>query len=557
MDLPSNTVQPNSSSELTTTPVSRHQAWLGPALVFLLICAIEALSRTSLRLPNPPALLLMAVVFSSFSGGLRSGILSAGLAWLYFAYYFSNPDQRFTYTDENLRRVVVWIFATPAMAVMTGLLKRRADRASADMLRSEREHSAQLAQALEEQKKAEDALRRARDELEVRVEERTASERSARQEAERANHLKDEFILTVSHELRTPLTAVVGWISMLKHGTLDAAATSHALDVIERCAKNEAALVEDLLDMSSVMSGRLRLESIQLDLKPVLATALDAVRPAAEAKNIALHLHLESPLGRVPGDPVRLRQVLWNILSNALKFTPKDGRIDVRVGMQAQQVLFSVRDNGIGIVPEYLPFVFDRFSQQDSSTTRHYGGMGVGLAISRYLVEAHGGTISVESAGTGKGTTVTVLLPALGGLDEAPLLPAAGKAGKPSLDGLKLLLVDDDEDTRDILSSILKSYGANVRVTASVEETLTALRQNKPDVILADIGMPGEDGYSLIRRLKGMAEHGRDIPAIAVTAYAKSDDRKKSLAAGFRAHVTKPVEPDELAAAVASVAGRN
>ena len=394
-----------------------------------------------------------------------------------------------------------------------------------------------------------------------------AREQVARGEAEAANRAKDEFLATVSHELRTPLNAIVGWGRMIRNTKMDEKGLAHALDIIERNAKLQAQLIDDLLDVSRIISGKLRLTVMPVELPPVIEAALDVIRPAAEAKNIRLQVMLDSNAGLVSGDPDRLQQVIWNLLSNAVKFTQKGGRVQVTLEQLDSHVLITVSDTGKGIAPGFLPYVFDRFRQADSSITRLHGGLGLGLAIVRQLVDLHGGSVQAQSPGEGQGATFSVQLPVIiahgsgrfaVNAEEANASSAAlqGSFGSsPSLEGLSVLVVDDDPDARDLLAAILEERKAQVTTVASAAEAYETIEWLRPDVIISDIGMPGEDGYSLIRnvRLKEARDRQGWKPAIALTAHARVEDRMRALSAGYQAHVAKPVEPAELVAVIASL----
>jgi PAS domain S-box-containing protein len=392
-------------------------------------------------------------------------------------------------------------------------------------------------------------------------EERTyllGAERAARSRAEALNRSRDEFLATLSHELRTPLTAILGWARLLQTGGLDSATTRRAIETIERNARLQAQLIDDLLDVSRVVSGQVRLDVRPVDLVSVAQAVLEAFGPAADAKRIRVQAALDPGAGSVRGDAARLQQVVWNLVSNAIKFTPEGGEIEVVLSSQPERVTLQVRDTGIGISPEFLPHVFDRFSQEEGGTTRRRGGLGLGLAIVRHLVELHGGTVHAQSPGDGQGATFTVVLPghpAPGAMepvrpdDEAALSPAA-------LSGRRVLLVEDETDTRDLLATALARYGAAVTATASAAEALRLLDDRPPDVLVTDIAMPGMDGYELIRRVRAAGSPGRDLPAVALTAYARPEDRERALAAGFQAHLPKPVDPAGLARAVAALAAR-
>jgi len=391
-------------------------------------------------------------------------------------------------------------------------------------------------------------------------------EQEARAEAERASRAKDEFIATVSHELRTPLNAVLGWARLLRTGRLDASATERAMEAIERSATTQAQIVDDLLDVARIVRGRLKLDVREADLGGAVEAAAETVRPAANAKGIGLEIDIEEGGGAVRGDPARLQQIVWNLLANAIKFTPSGGRVEVRVRRLPDRVRLEVRDDGAGIDPDFLPHVFERFRQGDSSPTRAHGGLGIGLAIVRHLVEAHGGSVSASSPGRNQGATFTVDLPVLGDAPRtaARPLPRGGvrpwhpPGDIPSLGGLHVLVVDDDDDTLDALRHLLEQSGARVSTASSASTAFQALAGEPPDVLLSDIGMPGEDGFSLIRRVRGLdPERGGKVPAAALTAYTQPSDRDRALSAGFQAFLAKPVDPRELAAAVARLAGRS
>jgi PAS domain S-box-containing protein len=381
-------------------------------------------------------------------------------------------------------------------------------------------------------------------------------------EAQEANRVKDEFLATLSHELRTPLTAILGWASMLRTGRFDEDATRRALETIERNARAQRQIVEDVLDVSRIVTGRLRLDARPVELGPLVESAIEGVRPAAEAKNVSLSTKLARDAGTISADPDRLQQVMWNLLSNAVKFTPQGGRVEVELRRDGRHAVVRVADTGQGIAAEFLPYVFDRFRQADSSTTRQHGGLGLGLAIVRHLVELHGGSVRAESEGAGRGSAFTVTLP-LKAVAPSPRFEGAGgpraaagpEAQMPSLAGKSLLLVEDDEDARVMLRSLLEGRGARVTAAASAAEAWEALAGARFDVLLSDIGMPVEDGYSLVRRLREReAARGGLLPAVALTAYARDEDRTRALLSGFHAHVSKPVNPAELVAVVASLA---
>jgi signal transduction histidine kinase/CheY-like chemotaxis protein len=409
-----------------------------------------------------------------------------------------------------------------------------------------------------------DALSRTNAELAREIEERrrVEAERTAALERERdANRLKDEFLATLSHELRTPLNAVLGWTRILRAASLEPAMQARALESIERNARAQARLVEDLLEISRIVTGKLRLAVQDIDLATLVERAVEVVRPAAAAKRLRLSLHIASRPALTMGDPDRLQQIFWNLLSNAVKFTPVEGEVAVTLDTGPDGYTLCVRDTGPGIDPKFLPFVFEPFRQADASPSREHGGLGLGLAIARQLVELHGGTIRVRSEHTG-GCTFEVRLPSVVADPVAippdtppPMALEPLEADADLLSGSHLLVVDDEEDAREMLATVLRRYGATVTAVASAEAALQAMALRVPDVLLSDIGMPGEDGYSLIRRIRALpASHGGAIPAVAITAYASAQDQRAVRAAGYQAHLSKPVDPDDVARLVASLA---
>jgi two-component system, chemotaxis family, CheB/CheR fusion protein len=406
-----------------------------------------------------------------------------------------------------------------------------------------------------------DDVKRAQEERERLL----TSEHEARQQAETANRLKDEFLATVSHELRTPLNAIMGWAHMLNRGSLDEKTTARAVEIIERSARAQNQLISDLLDVSRMIMGQIRFEMSAVELIPVIQAATDTIRPAADAKGVELRLMLDTAAGLVSGDAARLQQIVWNLLTNAVKFTSRNGHVDVRLKREDTSVVIIVSDNGEGISPEFLPHIFDRFRQAESTTTRQHGGLGLGLAIVRNLVELHGGTVRAASHGVGQGATFTVTFPLMAvqlpnsdfesGNEDAEHQSQIGHPPSAILAGLRVLVVDDEPDARELLSLALTHSGAEVRASATASEALEILDQWKPDVLVSDIGMPSEDGYSLIRKVRARdSKHNGLIPALALTGYASTDDAARALAAGYQTHMPKPVAPRELVAAVASLA---
>jgi signal transduction histidine kinase len=399
-----------------------------------------------------------------------------------------------------------------------------------------------------------------------------ARERVARVEAERllttaqaANRIKDEFLATLSHELRTPLNAMLGWSRILLSRTMHDAETRRGLETIARNARAQAQLIDDLLDMSQIVSGKVRVEAQRLELAPIVEAAVESVMPSAEAKSIVIRRAIDREAGPVLGDPSRLQQVMWNLLINAVKFTPSGGSIDVGVRRTGADAEIVVHDSGVGIQEDFLPHLFERFRQADSSITRKFGGLGLGLSIVKQLVELHGGTVDAESGGAGRGATFIVRLPirARGEVGapsrETPMSapPSAPRVTLVSLAGLKILVVDDEADARDLLQMVLEEAHAEVIVAASAADGLALVQSAAPDVIVSDIGMPERDGYQLIRDVRSLdPSRGGRTPAVALTAFARAEDRSCAVLAGYQLHVPKPIEPHELVAAVKSVAAQ-
>jgi PAS domain S-box-containing protein len=427
--------------------------------------------------------------------------------------------------------------------------------------------ASKVARDITGQKKAQEALKKAMEEAETANRERLQlldSEREARSQAERASRMKDEFLATLSHELRTPLNAVLGWANILRLGKRQGEELIQGLDIIERNARIQAQIIEDLLDMSRIISGKVRLEAQWVELAAVLNESIETLRSTAQAKGVRLQAMLDLFGGPIFGDPNRLQQVFWNLLNNAIKFTPKDGKVEVLLKRVGIEVEVSVVDTGEGIASEFLPYIFDRFQQGDASTTRRHGGLGLGLAIVKELVELHGGTVRVESEGLGKGATFTVRLPrtaAYSEPDKEGHVPEALLRENPtlpevSLANIRVLVVDDEIDARDLVKMLLEMAGAAVSTAASASEAMEQILKERPDVLICDIGMQDEDGYSLLRRLRALEkkEEGA-LPAIALSAYARAEDRTKAIRSGFQNHLAKPVEPAELLAVVSSLAG--
>ena len=390
-------------------------------------------------------------------------------------------------------------------------------------------------------------------------------ERDARRHAEEADRLKDEFLATLSHELRTPLTSILGWASMISNGEVEGASAARAIETIERNARSQARLIDDLLDVSRIITGNLRLELRPLNITPIVEAAIDALRPTADAKGIQFRTEFTSTLCLVRGDANRLRQVIWNLLSNGIKFTQRGGSVSINLTCESS-VHLTVTDTGEGIPSEFLPYVFDRFRQAEGSISRKQGGLGLGLAVVRHLVELHGGSVSAASDGHGLGSTFTVDLPmAQERRDPARIEERRREVErrrslsgeKVRLDGVHILLVEDDEDSRKLLGTMLKRHGADVSSAASAADAFRLFNERRPDVLVSDIGMPDEDGYELISKIRALrSDQGGLVPAIALTGYATRKDREHSLAAGYHRHMAKPIEQNDLIAAVANLLGR-
>jgi PAS domain S-box-containing protein len=409
----------------------------------------------------------------------------------------------------------------------------------------------------------------ARRRIEAEREQLLQSERAARGEAERTSRVKDEFLATLGHELRTPLNAILGWSQVLRRVGGGNAELAQGLMVIERNARAQAQIIEDLLDMSSIISGKVRLDMRTVDLPSVLEASVNAVKPAAEAKGIELELALDVTTHAVRADPNRLQQVFWNLLTNAVKFTPKGGRVSVTLERVNAQMKVSVADTGEGIDAAFLPYIFERFRQADASASRRHGGLGLGLSIVKQLIELHGGSINASSDGNGAGSTFTVELPALA-LDVDAAARSASRhqpsrsmaeqsdayARTADLGGVRVLVVDDEPDARSLIERLLEDCDATVTTAASASEALEHVAREAPDVLLSDIGMPAEDGYSLMRRIRNLTGEASRVPAIALTAYARSEDRDKALQAGYQMHLAKPVEPVKLIEMVTSLVTR-
>jgi PAS domain S-box-containing protein len=418
--------------------------------------------------------------------------------------------------------------------------------------------ASKCAREITAQKRAEAALHRA----EAEREELLAAERHARGEAERMGRLKDEFLATLSHELRTPLNTILGWSTLLRRMKPGSADYSKGLETIERNARAQSQIIGDLLEMSRIISGKVQLDVQPVNLNEIIEASLDVIRPSVEAKKIRVRTVLDAKVGRIRGDYNRLQQVLWNLLTNAVKFTPSHGRIDVVMERVNSHVEISVEDSGVGIKPEFLPFVFDRFRQADASTTRTHGGLGLGLSIVKHLLELHGGTARVKSPGEGKGSTFIVTLPISAIHNSEEALPErssledidVGAVELPQLRGARTLVVDDEADARYLIARIIEEAGGAAVIASSAEDALHRLGTEPVDILISDIGMPQMDGYQLIQRVRKLDQPRlAKIAAIALTAYARADDRQRALLMGYQMHLAKPVDPRELIAGIASL----
>lgn len=467
-------------------------------------------------------------------------LASSGVCgWIYMLNKLNADD--FTEADERLAETLV---TQVAIAYENALLYSDAQR-----------HANELLQEITERKQAEEE----RAQLLVR-------EQAARAEAEQANRTKDEFLATLSHELRTPLSAILGWSHLVRTGKLDEAQMSRAFETIERNARSQSQLIDDLLDVSRIITGKLQIELTPVDLSSVIDAAIDAVRLASEAKGIQFETVLDSTACLVSGDSNRLQQIFWNLFSNAVKFSSESGRVRVEMKRSAPHARVSVQDSGIGISREFLPFIFDRFRQADGSTTRVHGGLGLGLAIVKHLVQLHQGTVEVKSEGKGQGSAFIVTLPLSSAQSsQASDDIAASKRennGLPTafskvLEGLRILVVDDELDSRELLTAILTWCGSEVKCSESAQDAITVFREWKPDLLVSDIGMPKEDGYSLIRKLRKLkSKRAQEILAVALTAYATNEDRTRALSSGFQLHITKPIDPEALVRSIAAAVGR-
>jgi signal transduction histidine kinase/CheY-like chemotaxis protein len=499
-------------------------------------------------------LFYVAVLVSAHFAGLGPGLLATGASSLAAALLFSRPQPGAPALSSAMMITRHAVFIGTGVMISWLIEERRLSRDRAEDARSELARHRESARAERESAEAE------RQKL-------LDGERAARAQAEHMIRTKDEFLATLSHELRTPLNAVLGWSQLLRAGKMGPNDLARGLEVIERNARAQTKLVEDLLDMSRIISGKARLDVRSVDLAVVIDAAIEAVRPAAQAKSIRVSKTLDLAWSQTMGDPARLQQIIWNLLSNAIKFTPSGGSVDVTLKRVDEDIEIAVTDTGQGIAPEFMPHVFERFRQADPSVTRVHSGLGLGLAISRHLVELHGGTVRATSEGSGRGSVFAIRLPGAPEqprerVIEAPPPPSEpssepGTYTPPPLNGVKVLVVDDDLDARELGARILLEHNADVLTAASAAEALDVIKRERLNVLVSDIGMPGEDGYALISKVRALGEDaGGTIPAIALTAFARADDRRRALLAGFQVHLPKPVDPIELIAAVAALAGR-
>jgi signal transduction histidine kinase/CheY-like chemotaxis protein len=411
------------------------------------------------------------------------------------------------------------------------------------------ERTDELERALAELREANEQLITAS----VRMQELADEAQRARHEAEAASHAKDEFLAALSHELRTPLNAILGWTHMLRRATMSAAATDRALEIIERNARLQSQLIADLLQVSQIITGKLQLDVEPVDLAPLLLSGIDALRPAASTKAITVESSIEPTVPQVLADATRVQQIIWNVLSNAIKFTPRGGLISVTLKENGSTAEISIKDSGVGIEPDLLPHIFERFRQGGSSSHRAYGGMGLGLAIVRQLMELHGGTVRGESEGPGFGSTFTLIFP-------IPALTAGhtqnGRIDEgPALQGVRVLVVEDEPDSRDLIVALLSGNGADVTAVSSAREAIAQVNGRAPDLMIVDIGLPDQEGYELIRQVRSVNSPNK-VPAMALTAYAQPHDRERALAAGFQLHVAKPVDPAEFVNTVSGLTRR-
>jgi signal transduction histidine kinase/CheY-like chemotaxis protein len=501
--------------------------WLGLGLAVASTAAMGVVRFTIVPLLGARITFVVfypAILVSAWCGGFASGLLSTILSALLIGYFWLPPVGSFAIADAGEAFALTLFVGTGvAMSAVHETLLRERRRL---------------------------AMARA-----VAQEAREAAERAER-EVSAANRAKDEFLSVLSHELRTPMTAVLGWANILRTRTVDRATRTRALATIERNAQAQAQLIEDVLDVSRIVAGKLRIEPCSTDPRVAIATAVDTLRPSADGKQIQLHTALAPEACAIFADPSRLQQMVWNLLSNAIKFTPRGGKVELRLERIDDRARISVTDNGRGIDPRFLPHVFDRFRQADASPTRSEGGLGLGLAIVKHLVELHGGRAFADSTGLGSGATFAIELPLAAEPPLKPSVPPPSDAASLNLNGTRVLVVDDEPDARELVATVLSEFGATVEVAASAAQALEVLRGRQVDVLVADISMPGENGYELMERVRGLQD-GRELglPALALTACVSARDVMLARHAGFLAHIAKPVLPEELVRAVVLVRG--
>jgi len=552
---------PLSIDALSEPPIPRH--WLVRYALAAGIVAVASLLRLLvdplIHDQIPYFIYVAAVVVATWFCGAGAGVFGTVLSAFVGNYLFVLP--RYEVIPHGEDWIAMALFALVALGLVWQVGRwRRAERVLRGQAHELQAQGQELRIQAQELRAQSEALQAQGRELQAQAERYKA----LHEEAQRVNRVKDEFLATLSHELRTPLNAVVGWAYMLGGGDLDDGQVADASEAILRNAQAQVRLIEDLLDVSRVISGKLHLRLAPIDMAGVVQSALDAIRPAADAKSVDIRASL-LPGANLIGDPDRLRQVAWNLVSNAVKFTPKHGRVEVRLERRDSQIQLTVSDTGIGVEPEFLPHLFERFTQADSSLTRRHGGLGLGLAIVRHISELHGGTVGAESGGKDLGATFSVTLPVRAVTEPvadeaAPCDTERGAADErrpEALEGIRVLVVDDERDARELVQAVLRQYGADVRAVASAEDAFHEVRRWRPDVLVADIGMPDEDGYTFLRRVRALAAaEGGTTPAAALTAYALREDRERALAAGFQEHVAKPVPPARLADVVARLACR-
>ena len=507
-----------------------------PYLVAILAVALAAGINQLILSPwmgerTPFGLLTMAIIVTAWLGGLLPGLVATAFSILLGSHLLVTPSSS---TTQQLILIVIFFLNGCLISLVCELL--RLSRGKAEAAREE--------------------IRQGHLKAEKDSRELLKNEQAARKEAERTALLKDEFLATVSHEMRTPLTAILGWVQLLRSGSLAGDTVPQALETIERNARAQSKMIDDLLHMSRILSGRLSLDLQRTNPAQAVEAALAAAEPAAAAQKIQLKSQIDPKISHVSGDDARLQQIVENLLSNAIKFTPIGGIVTVAVSNVNSHVEISVSDTGQGITSEFLPHVFDHFRQQDASTVRKHKGLGLGLSIVKQLTELHGGSVCAESEGQDRGARFVVALPVFGGKALRPSGRSPNGENLPSLLGAKVLVVEDDSDVRELLRSILAQNGASVRTAASTPEALKQFEARCPDVLVSDIGMPEQDGYDLIRKIRSLdPEAGGQTPAVALTAFTRPSDRNRVIAEGYHLHLSKPIEPPELVKAVASLIG--